>query len=159
MSNFPSVNPLWDFNLPADSLATLPDDDFLAILHSQIAEAGNNGNNNLPNQGFQSYYLPQQPVPQQNKVSNQVLPANTSPPLSDSTPSPPSGFESNNPEDSGPSRTDSDLNGWGASNIDDPRKRKASFPHELGDGERIPQRSHMEEQSEFYWVIPFIGPV
>lgn len=151
MSTFPTVNPLWDFNLPADSLATLPDDDFLAILHSQIAEASNNGNN----QGFQSFYLPQQPVHQENPANSnsksltQMPPTNTPPPLSDSTPSPPSGLDSTAVDETTNSLAESESNGWGNANGDDPRKRKASFANESSENERGPpsQRTHLAEQN------------
>lgn len=153
MSAFQSVNPLWDFNLPADSLATLPDDDFLAILHSQIVEANNN-NSDPQSQAFPSYFLPQQSLSQDygvniNAKADPQIPHSTTPPsLSDSTPSPPSGFESNLVDD--PGRGDSDANGWSNANNEDQRKRKASFAAESPEDDQAhpSQRSHTTEQSE-----------
>jgi hypothetical protein len=150
MSTFSSVNPLWDFNLPADSLATLPDDDFLAILHNQIAEANNN--TNTPSPGFQSYYVPPQVLPRENVIVNngksitQLPPTNTPPSLSDSTPSPP-GLESSLVDEAAP-RVESDLNGWNNSSSDDPRKRKASFTVDAGENDQAypSQRTHLAEQ-------------
>lgn len=153
MSTFPTVNPLWDFNLPADSLATLPDDDFLAILHSQIAEANNSNNSSA--QPFQSYYVPQQNFPQEKSIdtnaksATQLPTTNTPPSLSDSTPSPPSGFEPGLVDEPGSSRTESDPNGWPNMTGDELRKRKASFAAE-SDNEQghSSQRTHLVEQGK-----------
>jgi AP-1-like factor len=97
MSGFQSANPLWDFTLPTDALTTLPDDDFLAILQSQIANT-----NGVVDPT--SFFIPQQ--------SNQDIPLSANPktltrlpepsanasPLTDSSPSPPSGQDGTPPE-------------------------------------------------------------
>ncbi len=92
MSAYQSVNPLWDFSLPPESLTSLPDDDFLAIIQSQIANPTLSGD---PTAFFIPQTAPHQDIPlsaNPKSFTRIHQPSNVSPP-SDPSPSPPSAQE------------------------------------------------------------------
>jgi AP-1-like transcription factor len=138
MSSFQHTNPLWDFSLPPESLTSLPDDDFLAIIQSQMT------NPSLVSDQS-AFFIPHQ-------ISNDVpLSANPksltripNPPVvptpSDSSPSPPSAQETTTS-----SRRDNPRR---RSLGDDALKRKAYREQEEDDDDDDEQPSHRANPAE-----------